>query len=140
MLILPVLIALAGGVALYIVSNKSSELSMISVDITNDNYLTYDEYRSNLTVHNSKRVVYFFHASWCPTCRALENDIRNNIGSIPSDVIIVKTDFDTQLELRKKYGVTVQHTLVQIKDGGEMVGKWIAQPSLSSVLEDLQSI
>lgn len=83
-------------------------------------------------------VVLFFHAAWCPTCRALEADINSNRSSIPDGVTILKTDFDTQTALRQKYGVTVQHTLVQVDAQGNMIAKWSGSPSLLSVLGRIQ--
>ena len=32
---------------------------------------------------NEGDVVLFFRASWCPTCRALDADIKANLGAIP---------------------------------------------------------
>lgn len=103
-------------------------------------YVDKAYYEQQINDFNDRRKVYFFHASWCPTCRALENDIVRNIGSLPSDVSIIKVDFDTNQSLRATYGVTVQHTLVQVKADGTMIGKWVGQPSLQDVLADLQTL
>jgi len=83
-------------------------------------------------------VVLFFHASWCPTCRALNSDIEKNLETIPSDVSILKLDYDTETELKKKYGVTYQHTLVQVDAGGALIKKWSGSPTLSSLVSEIQ--
>ena len=80
-------------------------------------------------------MVLFFHASWCPSCRALNEDIEKNINLIPAGTTILKTDYDKETELKKKYGVTTQHTLVQVDEDGNLIEKW----SGSSKLEDLLS-
>lgn len=63
----------------------------------------------------------FFHASWCPSCRALEADIKASLGDIPAGVTIIEVDYDSATELRSKYGVVRQHTLVQIDADGNKV-------------------
>lgn len=65
----------------------------------------------------------FFHASWCPKCRALEADILAN--TIPDDVTIFKVDFDTATDLRQRYGVTLQTTIVYVDDDGDALAKGV---------------
>ena len=84
-------------------------------------FTDYDE--ALLANANSGDVVLFFHASWCPSCRTLENNINENSAAIPSDVTILKLDYDTELELRQKYGVTRQHTLVKVNADGTEIEK-----------------
>lgn len=83
-------------------------------------------------------VVLFFHASWCPSCRGLDSDIRNNLSSIPEAVSILKVDYDKETGLRKKYGVTYQHTLVQVDKDGNLIKKWSGSPKLSNVLSEIK--
>ncbi len=73
-----------------------------------------------------KTVVLFFHAPWCPDCRAADAVFRANPSSIPAGVTLLKTDYDSNTELKKKYGVTYQHTFVQIDSQGNMVTKWVS--------------
>lgn len=84
------------------------------------------------------KVVLFFHASWCPTCRALNTDIEANTTSIPAGVTILKTDYDQETELKKQYGVTTQHTLVQVDQEGTLIKKWSGGSKLENVLEQIQ--
>lgn len=83
-------------------------------------------------------VVLFFHASWCPSCRGLNSSIESNLKSIPEGVTILKTDYDRETELKKKYGITYQHTLVQVDKDGNMINKWSGSPSLDSLLTQIQ--
>ena len=83
-------------------------------------------------------VVLFFHASWCPSCRGLSADIEKNMSSIPADVSILKVDYDTETELKKKYGVTYQHTLVQVSSDGTLIKKWSGAPTLSALVSNIQ--
>jgi thioredoxin 1 len=86
---------------------------------------------------NTGDVVLFFHASWCPSCRGLNADIEKNLDSIPSDVSILKVDYDTETELKKKYGITYQHTLVQVTADGTLIKKWSGSPTLASVVSQI---
>lgn len=83
-------------------------------------------------------VVIFFHASWCPSCRALSTNIEENVASIPAGTTILKADFDTETELKKKYGVTTQHTLVQIDKDGTLIKKWSGGSRLTNLLSEME--
>ncbi len=37
---------------------------------------------------------------------------------------MVKVDFDSETDLRKTYGITQQHTFVQVDPDGEELAKW----------------
>lgn len=67
--------------------------------------------------------VLFFHASWCPKCRALDEDITAN--TVPDGMTIFKVDFDTELDLRQTYGVTLQTTIVYVDDDGDVLAKGV---------------
>jgi thiol-disulfide isomerase/thioredoxin len=83
-------------------------------------------------------VVLFFNASWCPSCRGLNTNIESNLKSIPEGVTILKTDYDKETELKKKYGVTYQHTLVQVDKDGNMIKKWSGGATLENLLGQIQ--
>ena len=82
-------------------------------------YTAYDPQKFSNAKYG--KVVLFFHASWCPSCRGLENDIKQNLDKIPKDLLILKIDYDTNIELRRKYEVTMQHTLVSVDAEGKML-------------------
>lgn len=60
----------------------------------------------------------FFHASWCPECRALDKVIQGS--NLEGDVTLYKLDYDSEKELKKKYAIKVQHTVVAIDANGEV--------------------
>ena len=76
----------------------------------------YVDYSDELLAETTGARVLFFHASWCPKCRALEESIT--AGDIPDGLTIFKVDYDNSAELRRKYGVTLQTTIVYIDDTG----------------------
>lgn len=86
------------------------------------------------------RVVLFFSAAWCSTCKVLRDDIAANQQSIPDDVRILLVDFDDATELKQKYGVVSQHTLVQVGRTGEGVARWELSRSLDDVLATIVAV
>lgn len=84
------------------------------------------------------KVILFFKASWCPSCRALDADLNANMASIPAGVTILELDYDDETELKKKYGVTTQHTLVQVDANGELITKWSGGNTLDSVVSKIK--
>lgn len=93
-------------------------------------YLAYDE--STLANTSGTRIL-FFHAPWCPQCRALDADIEK--AQLPDGVTIFKTDYDSNQELRQKYGVTLQTTLIKLDASGNLAEKYVAynEPNYAAV-------
>lgn len=114
-------------------STENSTIEEESVGQSSGSYETYSF--SKLARAEEGDVILFFHADWCPSCRALENDIEANLSSIPSEVTILKTNYDTETALRQKYGITYQHTLVQVDSDGNMIAKWSGSPTLAALLQ-----
>lgn len=83
-------------------------------------------------------VVLFFRAIWCPTCKVLDSDIRAHLNDIPANVTILDVDYDTQTALKQKYGVTYQHTLVQVDASGNQINKWSGGQTLASLLTNVR--
>lgn len=85
-------------------------------------YITLAEYAGNEAMYDD--VVLFFHADWCPTCQGTEKDLTENAAAIPAGLTIVKVDYDSETDLRQKYGVTTQHTFVHVDESGTELAKW----------------
>ena len=83
-------------------------------------------------------VVLFFRASWCPECKATDADIRKNVSKIPTGTVILDVDYDNSEDLKKKYGVTYQHTFVQVDASGKMVTKWSSSPTLEKLISNIK--
>ncbi len=94
---------------------------------------SYLEYSSDIIQNTKGRKLLFFHAPWCPQCRAIENDI--NEQGVPESWNIIKVDYDSSQDLRQKYGVTIQTTFVEVDNSGELIKKYVAyeEPTLSAV-------
>ncbi len=83
----------------------------------------YLDYYDGAIAATAGTKVLFFHASWCPKCRDLEADILAN--NIPDNFTVFKVDFDTATELRQRYGVTLQTTIVYVDDEGDALAKGV---------------
>lgn len=110
---------------------NQNEKTVIQTDITSNqsdivkSKSRYLDYTPQLFVESvDKKRVYFFHASWCPTCKTANEEFINNPDSIPNDVVVFKTDYDTEKELKQKYGITYQHTFVFVDAHGQEIKKW----------------
>lgn len=73
-----------------------------------------------------RKVVLYFYAPWCPFCRAADAAFKSQTSNIPGNVTVLKTDYDSETALKEKYGVTYQHTFVQIDAQGNAVTKWVS--------------
>lgn len=104
---------------------------------THGSYVELSDYNSDSAKYADTKKIYFFHASWCPICQAIEKEINNDITKLPEGVTLIKTDFDSNTELRKKYGVTTQYTFVQVDENGNETKQWSAS-SLSKTLDGIE--
>lgn len=101
------------------------------------NYITFGTYETSSEDFSDTSVVLFFNAAWCSTCKVARDNFEASVDQIPVDLTIVVVDFDTATDLRKLYGVTVQHTFVQIGDSGEAIGKWSGSTSIDEIVEQV---
>ena len=95
-------------------------------------FVTYEQYmeHTDAAMHHDGRTVLFFDASWCPDCQKLKNALSSEHDVIPADVTVVDVDYDSHNDLRKQYGVTMQHTFVEVDAQGNKVSSWsITDPS-----------
>lgn len=83
---------------------------------------TYQVYDAALVAQSeAENILLFFHASWCPSCRALDAEITDNQEDIPADTAIFKLDYDTEAELKRRYGINRQHSVIAIDGTGAAV-------------------
>lgn len=105
-------------------SANNQELTAQGPTTQTSNYVEYTPTIIRELANQGKKVVLFFHATWCPTCKAANEDILNRLDEIPEDIVIVKTDYDTYTELKEKYNITYQHTFVQVDGDGNQITIW----------------
>jgi thiol-disulfide isomerase/thioredoxin len=114
-------------------SSESTMSKSSEVMVKAGSFKDYD--KALLTNASTGKVVIFFSAPWCPTCNATNKDLNSKLDKIPSNITILKADYDTSTELKKQYGVTQQHTFVQVDANGSQIKKSVGL----STLEDITS-
>jgi len=116
-----------------VMTDKKEEIMMVKSG-------TFEEYSASKIARASSThdVVLFFDASWCPTCKAVKKDINANLSNIPNSLSILDVDYDNSVELKKKYGVTYQHTFVQVDKDGNLIKKWSGSPTLASLVKEVK--
>jgi thiol:disulfide interchange protein len=102
-------------------------------------YTQYSEANLAAATANGGRAVVFFHAGWCPFCKAAEANLKANLDQIPNDVTILQADFDTTSALKSKLNVVAQDTFVQVDADGNAVTAWTSGgQGVDSLLSNLQ--
>lgn len=98
-------------------------------------YTPYSESAVTAALASGKTVYLFFHATWCPGCKALDAAITSDAMSIPAGSIIYKVDYDTETALRAKHGVTMQHTVVKLNSDGSTMKKIVAPTKVMDIVK-----
>lgn len=100
-------------------------------------YVEYDD--QSVADESYDHTVLFFHASWCPECRAYDKAIQ--ASGVPGGVQVLKVDYDKATDLKKKHGVTLQSTFASIDKNGGQLKKWVGygkDKSVETILTNLQ--
>ena len=100
-------------------------------------YISYDEYQASSAKFKGSDVVLFFNADWCSTCKLARDNFQASLDQIPNNLTLVVVDFDNSIDLKKKYGVTYQHTFVHISDSGASLHKWSGSVSFTEIVEQI---
>lgn len=81
----------------------------------------YDKAQFDGALAQGKPVVVWFHASWCPTCRAQQPAVDRLAASREmKDVTVFIADFDKETALEKALHVVQQSTFVVFRGGREV--------------------
>lgn len=118
-------------------TNPTTNTQTESSPATNQGKGQYVVYSEDALANAIGQRVLFFHAPWCPQCRAIEGDINSN--GVPDGYTILKIDYDSSQELKQKYGVTLQTTFVKVdENGNKTADKYVAynEPSLTALTRD----
>ena len=79
----------------------------------------YLDYTDGVIEETAGPKALFFHATWCPQCRTLDDALLSE--GAPAGLTVFKVDFDDRVDLRQQYGVTLQTTIVFVDDDGDAV-------------------
>ena len=81
-------------------------------------------------------VVLYFAASWCPDCQATYQDLVTNSKMFPMDFHLVVINYDTAKELKMKYGITQQHSFVEIDASGKALKSWVGTKTVAEIIKN----
>ncbi len=82
----------------------------------------FDQALFDKAVAQGRPTIVYFHADWCPTCRA-QQPIVDRLAAAPEmkDVTVFVADYDKEVALKKALRVTHQSTFVVFKGGHEVI-------------------
>ena len=98
-------------------------------------YIDYADYKADPQAYAAGDVVLFFNATWCPTCQEAVKNLES--ADFPDGLTVVSVDYDSNLDLRKEYGVTTQHTFVQVSPDVEQITKFTGSTTVPQIKGEL---
>lgn len=117
----------AGGNKETNIESENSMMMMVqdspSQNENSEVFIEYQNLEQSKMIAAEAPTVLFFYASWCPTCRNAREDFIKRSNDLKSLNLII-VDYDNSTDLQKRYGVTYQHTFVQIDEKGDALSKW----------------
>ena len=81
-----------------------------------------------------KTTLLFFHAPWCPVCKAQEPKVQAHLNGAHKNVVAFKVDYDSNMALRKELKVDKQSTLI-LYHGREEVARLSYKSDDESIAE-----
>lgn len=83
-------------------------------------------------------VAVHFHADWCPTCRAQEKSLTTLAAEKSLDLTVLVANYDTEKDLKRRFNVRTQSTLVVLK-GSQEVARLAGDSSVEGIRKALKS-
>jgi thiol-disulfide isomerase/thioredoxin len=117
---------------------KKDESSIIKNDSMKKEAGMYSPYSNtavSAALSSGKMVYLFFAASWCSGCRALDTNITKDLVTLPMNTVIFKVDYDNSTDLKKQYGVTMQHTVVKLNSDATLAKKILGPNSVAEIIK-----
>lgn len=106
-------------------STSASESSPPQVLMDRMKYLDYSDQNLKIAEKFGKTALFFAATTWCSSCAALDAEIKKRVLELPSNVTILKVDYDRDLQTKAEYGITMQTTLVLLDGNGKETKRWI---------------
>ncbi|CAJ0794248.1 MAG: thioredoxin family protein [Ralstonia sp.] len=85
-----------------------------------------------------KPVAVHFRADWCPTCRAQDKALQELRKEPGLDLTVLEANYDTEKELKRKFGVQAQSTLV-VLHGRKEVTRLVGDTSTDGIRRALKA-
>jgi thioredoxin-related protein len=90
----------------------------------------------------SRPVMLFFTASWCPWCHKMEDQTLNQVGVVSKlrRFVCVKIDVEKQRDIALAYAISSLPRIIAINTHDEMVGDWLGYRDSEQFLELIAQI
>lgn len=111
-------------VAQKIEPNVAEEL-MIDIPQISPHYFDYSRISLAKAKQNGRTVLFFAATSWCNTCSALDLELKDRSSILPSDVSVLKIDYDHDVATNRAYGISSQHTMILLDKNGDEIKRWV---------------
>lgn len=88
------------------------DMAMNNMDMKKNDFMPFTREAHAKAMAEGKTTLVFFHAPWCPVCKAQEPKVLAHLNGDAKHVVAFKVDFDSNMELRKEMNVQKQSTLI----------------------------
>lgn len=136
------LVAIAGGFLFFgngLPATEPKQVAQDTLQMDLNNYLDYSDLVLASAQQKGQPILFFAATTWCQTCSALEEEILERQSEIPTDVTILKVDYDNDKVMNQKWGVTAQHTLIVLDKEGQEVKRWLGG-GFDALLQEVEAI
>jgi thioredoxin-like negative regulator of GroEL len=136
------LVAVAGGFIFFRNGLQATDTKQVAQDTLQMDLNNYLDYSDSILVSAQQKgqpILFFAATTWCQTCSALEEEILERQSEIPTDVTILKVDYDNNKLMNQKWQVTAQHTLIVLDEEGQEVKRWLGG-DFDSLLREVEAI
>jgi thioredoxin 1 len=83
-------------------------------------------------------VAVFFHADWCPTCRAQDKVLQSLKSEKNLDLTVLVANYDTEKDLKRRLKISSQSTIVVYK-GMKETARLVGDTSTDAIRRALKS-
>jgi len=107
------------------ISDNAPSTENVVIPADRASYVPYSEEQLKQSLTKGNVLLFFAATSWCQTCIGMDKELIERYTEIPEGLTILKVDYDNDAEMKKKYFVTVQHTLVLLDPSGTEITRWV---------------
>jgi len=101
------------------------------------NYVDYSDQALSTARTYGRTLLFFAATTWCSNCKVIDEEIKKRNTELPTDITILKVDYDHDNKMKAKYGVTMQTTLILLDNNGNEIKRWIGT-DFDDVIDNLQ--
>ena len=117
-------LAIAAALALTPVAGFAQDAQPVEQAAARATVLNFESEGQVNTLAAEGKTVVFFYAAWCPNCRATVAELNARFAEVNPDLTLVIADYDKEVALKGKFGVTYQDTFVLLDAAGNSVKSW----------------